>query len=77
MTNKGVRSGGMRSTILSLLPLIIAAAVLPVGIMMTLFWLRDILGKGPDRFAAPRRTGQTAGSADVLLGFLGRSRLDR
>ena len=27
----------------------------------------------PDRFAAPRRTGQTAGSADVLLGFLGRS----
>ena len=31
----------------------------------------------PDRFAAPRRTGETAGSADVLLGFLGRSRLDR
>jgi uncharacterized protein (TIGR03086 family) len=31
----------------------------------------------PERFAAPRRTGQTAGSADVLLGFLGRSRLDR
>jgi hypothetical protein len=26
----------------------------------------------PDRFGAPRRTGQTAGSADVLLGFLGR-----
>jgi len=31
----------------------------------------------PDRFAPPRRTGQTVGSADVLLGFLGRSRLDR
>jgi uncharacterized protein (TIGR03086 family) len=27
----------------------------------------------PDRFAVPRRTGQTGGSADVLLGFLGRS----
>ena len=27
----------------------------------------------PDRFEAPRRTGPTAGSADVLLGFLGRS----
>jgi uncharacterized protein (TIGR03086 family) len=27
----------------------------------------------PERFAAPRRTGPTAGSADVLLGFLGRS----
>ena len=48
------------------LPTTSPAALLPVAQAVVLPEDR------PDRFAAPRRPGRTAGSADVLLGFLGR-----
>jgi hypothetical protein len=50
----------MRSTMIGLLPLIVAAAVMPMGVVMTLFWLRD-------RCGLPRAAGFAAGRVFLQL----------
>ncbi|HEY2588436.1 MAG TPA: GAP family protein [Tepidisphaeraceae bacterium] len=58
----------MGATMVGLLPLIIAAAVLPTGIVMTLFWLRDRCGlTKAATFAAGRLFAQLI--QVVLVGY--------